>query len=72
MMRLQYSQNSGARLRVWERASELSLTAAALVFLAVYEQPVRWVAVSLAFDQLVVDLDERRPDPLFGDAQSSA
>ena len=26
--------------------------------------------VSLTFDQLVVNLDERRPDPLFGDAQS--
>ena len=36
------------------------------------QQPVRRVAVSLAFDQLVVDLDERRPDPLFGDAQSPA
>ena len=29
-------RNSGARLRVWERASEWPLTAAALVFLAVY------------------------------------
>ena len=29
-------RNSGARLRVWERASEWPLTAIALAFLAVY------------------------------------